>query len=79
MYYPFFFDTKGILAVPGVRTAVKCVSRITVRDSPRGRSSRMASPARFERATPALGGRCSIQLSYGDAALRGRRHGKKRG
>jgi hypothetical protein len=26
----------------------------------------MASPARFELATPSLGNRCSIQLSYGD-------------
>ena len=28
----------------------------------------MASPRRFERLTPSLGGKCSIQLSYGDSA-----------
>ena len=30
--------------------------------------SHMASPRRFERLTPSLGGKCSIQLSYGDSA-----------
>src|SRR5688572_26333221 len=30
--------------------------------------NRLASPARFELATPGLGNRCSIQLSYGDDA-----------
>ena len=28
----------------------------------------VASPRRFERLTPSLGGKCSIQLSYGDSA-----------
>ena len=28
--------------------------------------NKVASPARFERATPRLGGECSIQLSYDD-------------
>lgn len=28
--------------------------------------NKMASPRRFELPTPALGGRCSIQLSYED-------------
>ena len=30
---------------------------------------KMASPRRFERLTPSLGGKCSIQLSYGDTML----------
>ena len=29
----------------------------------------MASPRRFERLTPSLGGKCSIQLSYGDSGV----------
>ena len=31
-----------------------------------------ASPARFERATPAFGGRCSAPLSYGEMSVDGR-------
>ena len=32
----------------------------------------LASPARFERATPAFGGRCSAPLSYGEMSVDGR-------
>ena len=43
------------------------ISKIAILDEPRGY---LACPARFERATYALEGRCSIQLSYGQIETR---------
>jgi hypothetical protein len=51
-------DMVQLNRIPGVWIAVKELKRL-------------ADPIRFERTTPAFGGQCSIQLSYGSAMSRG--------
>lgn len=60
-------------ALPSFKAPPVPIDSMPAKRRSRKPSSPLASPARVELATNALGKRCSIQLSYGDLAGRGQR------
>jgi hypothetical protein len=66
------FSTSAIIAAAAAEKNQRVPTKVTAIDpmeTIRKVLKRLARPARFERATLCLEGRCSIQLSYGRAAI----------